>query len=226
MPRLLPRPQRPSLGSGVLAGLLCLGAAAILRRLQESRDERLGVLQRLGPDGTGDLPTDRLGSFVATWDPPRARDRATRARQAAWVAPITVAGLWLARLGGGAVHWDPGIGAWVATGVGGPSALMLRRAGMAANTIGQVVVCVQDAPSRVLLEHEAVHVRQFERLGVAMYPLYLWFSARHGYRDNPLEVGARRGAARRAAQTDVAAQADRAAQTEVNRTRPARAPAR
>lgn len=44
-----------------------------------------------------------------------------------------------------------------------------------------------------LLLHEWAHVQQIRRLGaLRFYALYLWYSARHGYRDNPFEVEARR----------------------------------
>lgn len=82
----------------------------------------------------------------------------------------------------------------IATGVGGPSGIALRLVGAGANTVGQVVLCRSDAPSAALLDHEAVHVRQGERLGPFLVPAYLWLNALHGYRDNPLEHAARRGA--------------------------------
>lgn len=184
------------------AAVAVLGAVAALRRLREARDERRGLLSRLGPDGPGGDPPDRLGRAVASWIPQRPRTAVRRALSMGWAAPATVAGLLLAHVGRGDVIWDHDVGAWVATGVGGPSAIALRAAGMGANTVGHVVVCLSDAPSRRLLDHEAVHVRQFERLGPSMYPLYLWLSARHGYRNNPIEVAARRGAARRAARRE------------------------
>lgn len=207
----MPRAHLPGPGATAVAVMAGLGVVAAVRRAREARAERRGMLRRLGPDGQGDQPGGSasanvpgvgLGARVANWDPPRALDPATRTWQAAWTAPVTVAGLGVATLGGGTIRWHPGVGAWLATGVGGPSAFLLRRAGMSANTIGQTVVCLDDEPSQRLLDHEAVHVRQFERLGVAMYPLYVWFSARHGYRENPLEVGARRGAARRPVERD------------------------
>ncbi|HKJ57434.1 MAG TPA: hypothetical protein VJ978_15760 [Nitriliruptoraceae bacterium] len=206
----MPRPRTPSTSTIGVAGLVALGAAAAVRRANEARLERSGTLARLGPATEPELPGSRLDRRIATWEPPRPRGARARAATAAWAAPATVAGLLLAVLGRGDVAWNGDIGAWVATGVGGPSGMVLRRAGMTANTAGQVVLCTVPTPSRVLLEHEAVHVRQFERLGVAVYPLYLWFSARHGYRTNPFEVGARRGAARRM----------------LSRTRPATTPGR
>lgn len=41
------------------------------------------------------------------------------------------------------------------------------------------------------VRHENVHMSQIERLGkVRFTALYLYYLARHGYRDNPLEVEA------------------------------------
>lgn len=65
-------------------------------------------------------------------------------------------------------------------------------------TFGHVVLCVDelDPPT---LEHELVHVRQFERWGPAFVPAYLgaslWARLRggHAYRDNPFEQEARVG---------------------------------
>lgn len=43
-----------------------------------------------------------------------------------------------------------------------------------------------------LRRHESVHWEQAQRLGVIrFYALYLWYSLRHGYRNNPLEGEAR-----------------------------------
>lgn len=43
-----------------------------------------------------------------------------------------------------------------------------------------------------LRRHEEVHWEQAQRLGVVrFYALYLWYSVRYGYRNNPLEVEAR-----------------------------------
>lgn len=178
-----------------VTGMLGLGAAALLRRIRESRLERSGTMVKLGPMGETAMPRGRVDVRIAGWDPPRPLDRTTAARRAAWAAPATVAGLGLAALGRGEVQWDGEVGGWVARNVRGPSGAMLRIAGMSANTVGQSVLCVTPEPSRPLLDHEQIHVRQFERLGLLMYPLYLWYSARHGYRTNPLEIAARRGAA-------------------------------
>ncbi|HEX2050721.1 MAG TPA: signal peptide prediction [Actinomycetota bacterium] len=65
-------------------------------------------------------------------------------------------------------------------------------------TFGHVVLAVDDAPEDALLEHELVHVRQYERWGVAYGPMYLAASVGallrggHLYRDNAFETEARR----------------------------------
>ncbi len=182
-----------------VAGAVVVGLALVAarRRARELRRERSGELPLLGPDGqpTPSVPVGGLAAAVCTWEPtplPPARRRAAMA----WASPATVLGLAMAVAGGSRPTWDDRVHAFVATGVAGPSGWALARAGMGANTLGHTIVARTDHLSDRLLAHEAVHVRQFERLGVGMYPLYLWYSARYGYRDNPLEVAARRGAAR------------------------------
>jgi hypothetical protein len=65
-------------------------------------------------------------------------------------------------------------------------------------TFGHVVLAVDELDSPTL-EHELVHVRQFERWGPAFVPAYLaaslWARLRggHPYRDNPFEQQARVG---------------------------------
>ena len=44
-----------------------------------------------------------------------------------------------------------------------------------------------------LLRHEEEHWRQSQELGtIKFYVRYLWFTLRHGYRNNPMEVQARK----------------------------------
>jgi hypothetical protein len=44
-----------------------------------------------------------------------------------------------------------------------------------------------------LIKHEREHARQIEEHGViGFYARYLWFTLRHGYRNNPLEEQARK----------------------------------
>lgn len=62
-------------------------------------------------------------------------------------------------------------------------------------TFGHVVLAVDDL-DRDTLEHELVHVCQYERWGPLFVPAYLFASlralaqGRHHYRDNPFEIAA------------------------------------
>lgn len=64
-------------------------------------------------------------------------------------------------------------------------------------TFGHVVLAVDDVDD-ALLDHELVHVRQYERWGLAYGPMYLAASlgavlrGGHVYRDNAFEAEARR----------------------------------
>lgn len=180
--------------AGILGSLLGLGAAGALRRLLELHQGRKGRLAPLGPS-TLTLPRGHFGKMalrVEEWSPSRPATTAGHVAAAAWAAPLTVAGALLVLSGGGRAVWDERRGCWVATDVRGPSARILTTLGFGANTLGQMVIAIGQRPSATLLDHEAGHVRQGERLGPLILPLYAWFSARHGYRDNPLERGARR----------------------------------
>lgn len=64
--------------------------------------------------------------------------------------------------------------------------LVLTRRGYAAITFGHVVVFARE-PTDALWRHELRHVKQYERLGLAFLPLYLWLYAKHGYAAHPLE---------------------------------------
>jgi len=67
---------------------------------------------------------------------------------------------------------------------------------MAAMTLGHVILgrSIQSLDSS--RDHERIHVRQYEILGVFFLPVYLTFSAilllagKHPYLDNPLELEA------------------------------------
>lgn len=75
---------------------------------------------------------------------------------------------------------------------------IVRTRGYAAAAFGHVVVSV-DEPTPTLWAHELVHVRQTEIFGPLMAPLYLWLLSRHGYRNHPMEMAARLGAAQTSA---------------------------
>jgi hypothetical protein len=64
-------------------------------------------------------------------------------------------------------------------------------------TFGHVVLSVRDPIPDDVLEHELVHVRQYEMWGPLFLPAYFLMSliaalrGRHPYRDNPFEAHAR-----------------------------------
>jgi hypothetical protein len=107
---------------------------------------------------------------------------------------LALVGVTLGALGGVRPRWDPTHGCLVVAGVRGPSGAALAAVGADANTIGQTVLSRRPDPSPVLLAHESAHVRQTERLGPFLLPVYVWLAARHGYRDHPLERAAREAA--------------------------------
>lgn len=178
-----------------LAATLTIGAG-LVRRWREANRMRRGQAPPLGPAMS--LPTLPRGSTVGrlgSWVPPRPASSRARLAAAAWAGPLTTVGGLVTALGGARASWDPVRGCWVATDVGGPSAWLLGLLDLDANTMGHVVVVRTERASPRLLDHEAVHVRQSEWLGPLLPVLYAVLSARYGYRDNPLEQAARRGAA-------------------------------
>jgi hypothetical protein len=64
--------------------------------------------------------------------------------------------------------------------------LILTRRGFGAITFGHVIVASME-PTPKVWRHELRHVAQYERLGFSFLPLYLWYRARYGYANHPLE---------------------------------------
>lgn len=175
------------------AATLVAGVVGVARHRRDTVRVRRGEL----PPATAaaDLPPVRpagaLAEHLATWVPAAPRTPATRALAQLWAAPLTLPGLAIALASGGTPRWSVDHACWVATGVGGLSGLALRTLGADANAIGSVVLSRRERPPEALLVHEVAHVRQAERLGLGILPLYLWLAARYGYRDHPLERAAR-----------------------------------
>jgi hypothetical protein len=175
---------------------LVAGAVGLARQRSEAMQVRRGLLPHDGPDGArpSERPYPAPSALIASWVPAPPRTLLGQWATTVWSGPLTLTGIAVALLSGGRLRWDAARRCLVARGVGGPSGTALRLVGAGANTIGQVVLCRSATPSATLLDHEAVHVRQAERLGPLLIPAYLWLNAIHGYRDNPLEHAARRGA--------------------------------
>jgi hypothetical protein len=48
-------------------------------------------------------------------------------------------------------------------------------------------------PADGLIRHEQAHWRQWQRMGtLRFYLTYIWYTIRHGYRNNPMEIEARK----------------------------------
>lgn len=181
---------------GAVVATLAAGVVGVLRQRAEVEAGRRGELT--SPSAALVIPPRRpagpVGERLASWVPSRPASRVGRAAAALWAAPLTIIGVAVAAFGGGARRWDTERGCLVVEGVGGPSSAALRAVGADANTIGQVVLSRSRVAPEALLDHEAVHVRQAERLGPLLFPAYVWLAARYGYRDHPLERAARAGA--------------------------------
>lgn len=158
-----------------------------------------------------DLGADRVAAFerLAAWVPDRPRTVLGRTVAATWSAPLTMVGLLVAIASGARPRWDDAHGCLLAVGTRGASGRALAFVGADANAVGQVVLSRAAGPSPALLAHEAVHVRQAERLGPLLVPCYALLGALRGYRAHPLERAARLGA-RRATDAAVSRSAARA----------------
>ena len=193
-------PRRPPLLGPVLGLAVLVGAVAVLRQRREAQDVRAGRRTPTGPDGdvAPARPPGPLARRAAAWAPAPPRTPLGRAAATCWAAPLTAVGFAVALAGGGVPRRDDARGCWVAHDVGGPSRSMLGAVGAAANTIGHVVIVRGATASQALLDHEAAHVRQAERLGPLLPLVHAGFGARYGYADNTLERAARAGARRAA----------------------------
>lgn len=105
-----------------------------------------------------------------------------------WAAPITAVGLLVGALSGVAPRVRDGVVLFAPAR--GLSGRIIRRRGFAATGLGHVVIAVEE-PSDTLMAHELVHVRQAERFGPFMAPVYLALLVVHGYHRHPLERAAR-----------------------------------
>ena len=200
----VPDPPRPTVAGAVLGLTVVAAAIATVRQRREAQDVRAGRRAPTGPDGDV-TPARRQGPVArrtAAWTPAHPRTPLGRAAAACWSGPLTAVGFIVALAGGRVPRRDRVRGCWVARDVGGPSRTALGAVGSAANTIGRVVIVRGATAGDALLDHEAAHARQAERLGPLLPLAYAWFGARYGYADNPLErsarAGARRAAVRRA----------------------------
>lgn len=186
---------RRSAALGLAVGVPTL--VGLVRHLRFLARVRAGLLPPLGA-ATRTLPPPREGRLsrvLASWVPAPPRRRVGQLAAALWAGPGTILGAALGVTTGGVWRRDEEHHFWLVEGGERGAARILRWLGFEASAVGQVVLSRTRPISHVLAAHEAVHVRQAERLGILLAPLYLWLWARRGYRDHPLERAARRGAA-------------------------------
>jgi hypothetical protein len=181
----------------LLVATLAAGLLGAVRQRREVEQVRRGLRPAFtAASADPPRPGGAIGRSLATWVPAPPRTPLGRLAATVWASPLTVVGLAMAAASGRRPRWSATHRCWIVEGVGGPSGLALRTVGAEANAIGQVVLSRSTASSPALLAHEAVHVRQAERLGPLLFPLYLWLGARYGYRAHPIELAARLGARR------------------------------
>ena len=71
---------------------------------------------------------------------------------------------------------------------------ILRLGGFRAITLPPLgIYALPEYVNNIRIErHEQAHWRQYERMGVLkFYAVYLWYSLKYGYRNNPMEIEAR-----------------------------------
>ncbi|MFT4744684.1 MAG: hypothetical protein ACI9OB_000401 [Nonlabens sp.] len=174
-----------------------LGAGAVTRHRVEARSVKRGDRPPIGPDSVLDDDTrpHTLHRAIAGWQPSRPHSRLGQVLAAVWSSPLTCAGVTMAALGGQLPTVRRDAGCLVAVNLRGPAGAFLAGQGAAAATLGQLVIVRAPAVRTRLLAHEVVHVRQQERLGPLFALAYPLAQLRWGYRANPFEIAARRGAA-------------------------------
>jgi hypothetical protein len=179
-----------------LLATLAAGLVGAVRQRREVAEVRRGSRPRFTDTTVPELSGGAIGQRLATWVPRPPRTMLGRAVTTVWASPLTAVGLLMAAASGRRPRWSPEHRCWIVDDVRGPSEVALRTVGAEANAIGQVVLSRSATSSPALLAHEAVHVRQAERFGPLLFPMYLWLGARYGYRHHPLERAARLGARR------------------------------
>lgn len=125
---------------------------------------------------------------------------AMRVLRYAWAAPVTLVGLAVAGLAFALGARGRRVRGVLEIAGGRLAALVARTPGLRhfeAVTLGHVVLADSHAALERQRAHEREHVRQFERWGVLLLPLYVAASVRealrgrHPYRDNAFERAAR-----------------------------------
>jgi hypothetical protein len=178
-PRRRPARQRRALAAGAL-----VVAIAYVRVSRERR----AAATAFG-DGRVQAWEPPAITRLASWVPDAPAGGGARLAAYLWAGPLTLAGL-LVGLSTG-VRPRARAGVLLFERARGPVAAYLRTRRFSACTLGHVIIALRDVPPP-LLAHELVHVRQGERLGPLLAPLYLALLVVYGYHRHPLERAARR----------------------------------
>jgi hypothetical protein len=195
--------------STVLAGVVLLAAAGgvALARRKPTLETHAGDLTgapfplrsdpRAGPIGEARVVPPRWEpraiTALGSWEPQAPTTRWGRLLAYLWAAPLSAGGLLLGLSSGSRPTVREGV--VVFANAGGFAGAVLRKRRFAAAALGHVVIAARE-PSAAIFAHELVHVRQAERLGPLLGPLYLKLLVVYGYARHPLER-APRAAARR-----------------------------
>lgn len=173
-----------------------VGVLAVLRQHNEAGRVRRQELAPLGPDGVDSaaVPAAAVHRRAAGWLPTRPETTVGRAAAMVWASPLSGLAVVGGLLGGRRPRWLPAHGIALVADVRGPFRWFLRTQAASAATLGHVVVLRDDHAGPRLLEHEAMHARQQERLGPLFAVAYPVATAVWGYRANPFEVAARAAA--------------------------------
>lgn len=190
---------------GGFAGTAVAGGLVVYRRYQakvaadpnRSLSGAPVVLEQNLRSGTGVRGPARVApprwepqwmTAFARWQPAPLQSPLARAAGYLWAAPITVAGVVAGAAAGVRPQLRDGVLLFAQTR--GLTGRVLRARGYDAGAIGHVVLA-RGTPSDALLAHELTHVRQAERLGPLMAPVYLGLLALYGYARHPMERAAR-----------------------------------
>ena len=113
-----------------------------------------------------------------------------------WASPYTLLGLFVGLVGlctGGRARIRGRTFEFYGGGVKWFLGRFFLGEGAMAFTLGHTILGQTDAALDISRDHELVHVRQYERWGPLMGPVYLgcsfvlWLAGRRAYRDNPFE---------------------------------------
>ena len=163
---------------------------------------RIVVGRATGWEGFNRSPKPGTGGYdwLQRQAPKENMTTLTKAGKFIWASPCSVVGIVLGTavlLLGGKVKRAPGTLEFTYRESQASCGKLARSLAFGAITFGQVIIAVTEQELTLAREHELVHVRQYERWGVAFFLAYpassLWqlLRGRNAYWDNHFEIQAR-----------------------------------